>query len=190
MSNSLTTRTTLGLIPLYVGILLQHYYYKLVEGKGKAHFTVPLRREELMYDEAFTITRVSHGIILTPKLTLLTETPEFHGHSNEVFSSTILYHYINSDLGFWHVCDGVLVIRSKKCRNSRRSIRPSLPPHMLCGCLCHFRPAQTRRACSLMCLGVKQKRRGSWGACGGGKSVPTTKGAFLSWVTVLGVGFR
>ena len=59
MSNSLTTRTTLGLIPLYVSVLLRHYYYKLVKDKSEARFTVPLRREELMYDEAFTITRVS-----------------------------------------------------------------------------------------------------------------------------------
>ena len=63
MSNSLTTRTTLGLIPLYVGVLLRHYYYKLVEDKTKTRFTVPLRREELMYDEAFTITRVSHAFV-------------------------------------------------------------------------------------------------------------------------------
>jgi hypothetical protein len=60
MSNSLTTRTALGLIPLYVGILLRHYYYKLVNGKGKTSIPVPLRSKELMYDEAFTITRVSY----------------------------------------------------------------------------------------------------------------------------------
>jgi hypothetical protein len=60
MSNSLTTRTALGLIPLYVGILLRHYYYKFVNGKGKTSMPVPLRSKELMYDEAFTITRVSY----------------------------------------------------------------------------------------------------------------------------------
>jgi hypothetical protein len=65
MSYSLTTRTTLGLIPLCVGIMLRHYYYKLVKDKTKAPFTVPLCREELMYDEALTITRVSHGTVLS-----------------------------------------------------------------------------------------------------------------------------
>jgi len=69
MSNSLTTRTTLGLIPLYVGVLLRHYYYKLVKDKSKTRFTVPLRREELMYDEAFSITRVSYGAVLPLRLT-------------------------------------------------------------------------------------------------------------------------
>jgi hypothetical protein len=64
MSNSLTTRTILGLIPLYMGVLLRHYYCKLFKDKNKALFTVPLRSEELMYDEAFTITRVSHGVVL------------------------------------------------------------------------------------------------------------------------------
>ncbi len=60
MSISLATSTTLGLIPLYVGILLRHYYCKLLKGKGKARFAVSLRREELMYDEAFSIARVSY----------------------------------------------------------------------------------------------------------------------------------
>ena len=61
MSNTLALRTTLGLIPLYVGVLLRHYYYKLVKGKNKARYTVRLRRKELMYDEVFTITRVSYS---------------------------------------------------------------------------------------------------------------------------------
>ncbi|KAH9020634.1 alpha beta-hydrolase [Lactarius pseudohatsudake] len=61
MSASLTTRTTLGLMPLAIGILLRHYYGRVVKDKSKsregAAVLVPLRLEELMYDEAFTITR-------------------------------------------------------------------------------------------------------------------------------------
>ncbi|KAH8985536.1 alpha beta-hydrolase [Lactarius akahatsu] len=61
MSASLTTRTTLGLMPLAIGILLRHYYGRVIKDKSKsregAAVPVPLRLEELMYDEAFTITR-------------------------------------------------------------------------------------------------------------------------------------
>ncbi|KAI9460341.1 hypothetical protein F5148DRAFT_1150733 [Russula earlei] len=56
MSNSLMRRTLLGLFPLLVRILLRHYYSKLVKGNGKGK-AVPLRRKELMYDAAFSITR-------------------------------------------------------------------------------------------------------------------------------------
>ena len=62
MSTSLATRTTLGLIPLAIGILLRHYYDKVLKDKNKGKNgdgPVPLRLEELMYDEAFTLTRVS-----------------------------------------------------------------------------------------------------------------------------------
>ena len=56
---------------------------------------------------------------------------------------------------------------------------------MSCGCPYRFHPAQRQRACSLMCSGAKWKRRGSWEACGGGRYVLTTKGAFWSWIVVL-----
>jgi len=147
MSNSLTTRAALGLIPLYVGILLRHYYYKLVKGKGKTSIPVPLRSKELMYDEAFSITRVSTVPPFSLNLAVLTKPPELHGHSNEVYPSPSLPHYICSEDWFfsrlWH---GVSAIRSKKCRSSRSSICPSLPPHTSCGCRCRFPPAQTLRA--------------------------------------------
>jgi hypothetical protein len=63
MSNSLTRRTTLGLVPLFLGILLRHYYNKLTKNKSRKNpsvVVVPLRSEELMYDEAFSIVRVSY----------------------------------------------------------------------------------------------------------------------------------
>ena len=52
-------------MPLAIGILLRHYYGRVLKDKsrnknsGGAAIPVPLRLEELMYDEAFTITRVS-----------------------------------------------------------------------------------------------------------------------------------
>ncbi|KAH9066003.1 Alpha/Beta hydrolase protein [Lactarius deliciosus] len=61
MSTSLTTKTALGLMPLAIGILLRHYYDRVIKDKSKskegAAAPVPLRLEELMYDEAFTISR-------------------------------------------------------------------------------------------------------------------------------------
>jgi hypothetical protein len=60
MSNSLTRRITLGLFPLALGVLLRHYYSKLVRNKGKECVAVPLRSKELMYDEAFSVMRVSY----------------------------------------------------------------------------------------------------------------------------------
>src|ERR1700761_2939304 len=69
MSTSLTTKTTLGLMPLAIGILLRHYYDRVLKDKNKskngegAAVLVPLRQEELMYDEAFTITRVSLSLL-------------------------------------------------------------------------------------------------------------------------------
>ncbi|KAH8985534.1 Alpha/Beta hydrolase protein [Lactarius akahatsu] len=61
MSTSLTTKTALGLMPLALGIVLRHYYERVIKDKSKskegAAAPVPLRLEELMYDEAFTISR-------------------------------------------------------------------------------------------------------------------------------------
>ncbi|KAH9055379.1 hypothetical protein EDB87DRAFT_1333457 [Lactarius vividus] len=61
MSTSLTTKTALGLMPLAIGIVLRHYYERVTKDKNKsrdgATGPVPLRLEELMYDEAFTISR-------------------------------------------------------------------------------------------------------------------------------------
>jgi hypothetical protein len=63
MSNSLTRRTALGFMPLFLRILLCHYYKKLSNERSRENSSavvVPLRREELMYDEAFSIVRVSY----------------------------------------------------------------------------------------------------------------------------------
>jgi len=65
MSTSLTTRMTLSIMPIAIGVVLRHYYDRVLKDKNKskneegAALPVPLRLEELMYDEAFTITRVS-----------------------------------------------------------------------------------------------------------------------------------
>ncbi|KAI0260170.1 hypothetical protein BC834DRAFT_561739 [Gloeopeniophorella convolvens] len=55
MSNPLTRRTTLGIMPQFLGILVRHYYDRLVKDAAKAG--VPLRHEELLYDEAFSIAK-------------------------------------------------------------------------------------------------------------------------------------
>ena len=73
MSNSLTRRTTLGLLPLVLGVLLRHYYSKLVKdkGTGKECVAVPLRNKELMYDEAFSVMRVSYSFFYIPSFLLI-----------------------------------------------------------------------------------------------------------------------
>jgi hypothetical protein len=76
MSNPLTRRTTLGFIPLVVAILLRHYYCKFVKGKGRGHVAVPLRIKELMYDEAFGVSRV-RTVILSEELVSLTAHQNF-----------------------------------------------------------------------------------------------------------------
>jgi hypothetical protein len=65
MSTSLATKTRLGFVPLAIGVVLRHYYDRVLKDRNKskngegAAIPVPLRLEELMYDESFTITRVS-----------------------------------------------------------------------------------------------------------------------------------
>ena len=84
--SSLTTRTTLGIMPLAIGILLRHYYDRALKDKNKrkneegAAVPVPLRLEELMYDEAFTITRVS-STTSPPSLRL----SQSHPHTRQNF---------------------------------------------------------------------------------------------------------
>ena len=74
MSTSLATKTTLGFMPLAIGVLLRHYYDRVLKDRNKvkngegAAIPVPLRLEELMYDEAFTITRVSLFFLSVPTL--------------------------------------------------------------------------------------------------------------------------
>ena len=60
MSNSLTRRVSLTFGPLFLETLVKHYFSRVVSDKSK--IGVPLRREELLYDEAFNIVKV----LLTP----------------------------------------------------------------------------------------------------------------------------
>ena len=89
MSNSLTRRTTLGLFPLVLGVLLRHYYSKLLKGKGtgKECVAVPLRNKELMYDEAFSILRVSYSS--STSCPFFSSSLEFHGYVNKVHPSQL-----------------------------------------------------------------------------------------------------
>jgi hypothetical protein len=56
MPNLLTTRATLTTGPLFLETLVKHYFAKVVSHGSNTG--VPLRREELLYDEAFNIVKV------------------------------------------------------------------------------------------------------------------------------------
>jgi hypothetical protein len=62
MPNRLTTRATLQTGPLFFGTLVKHYFSRVVSDSSKTG--VPLRREELLYDEAFNIAKVLLAIYL------------------------------------------------------------------------------------------------------------------------------
>ena len=62
MPNLLTTRTTLTAGPLFLETLVKHYFARVVSHGSKS--AVPLRREELLYDEAFNIVKVLPAIRL------------------------------------------------------------------------------------------------------------------------------
>ena len=61
MPNLLTTRATL-MIGLFPGTLVKHYFAKVVRRGSK--ISVPLRREELLYDETFNIVKVLPTVCL------------------------------------------------------------------------------------------------------------------------------
>jgi hypothetical protein len=63
MPNLLTTRATLTTGPLFLETLVKHYFAKVVSHSSKTG--VPLRREELLYDEAFNIVKVLPTVFLT-----------------------------------------------------------------------------------------------------------------------------
>ena len=56
MSNSLTRRVSLTIGPLFLETLVKHYFARVVSDDSKTG--VPLRREALLYDEAFNIVKV------------------------------------------------------------------------------------------------------------------------------------
>lgn len=95
MSTSLTTRTILGLMPLAIGILLRHYYDKVLKDKTKGKNrdeSVPLHIEELMYDEAFTLIRVSFSSLLLVCLNPQSiQSTELHGLGNKVCPFHIIH---------------------------------------------------------------------------------------------------
>ncbi|KAF8267914.1 hypothetical protein EI94DRAFT_1728993 [Lactarius quietus] len=55
MSNSLTRRVSLTFGPLFLETLVKHYFARVVSDGSKA--PVPLRRDALLYDEAFNIVK-------------------------------------------------------------------------------------------------------------------------------------
>ena len=61
MSTSLATKATLSFMPLAIGVLLQTTTtgYSNIGTRRKSSDLVPLHLEELMYNKAFTVIRVS-----------------------------------------------------------------------------------------------------------------------------------
>jgi hypothetical protein len=57
---SLTQTTGLKLAPLFLQTLVRHYYGKVVKDANSSR--VPLRDEELLYDEVFYITKVGNTL--------------------------------------------------------------------------------------------------------------------------------
>jgi hypothetical protein len=57
MPNSLTRRVGLTIGPLFLETLVKHYFARVIKDSSKSG--VPLRNEELLYDEAFNIVKVS-----------------------------------------------------------------------------------------------------------------------------------
>jgi hypothetical protein len=56
MPNSLTRRASLTVGPLFFETLVKHYFARVI--KDNSNTAVPLRKEELLYDEAFNIVKV------------------------------------------------------------------------------------------------------------------------------------
>jgi hypothetical protein len=62
MPNSLTRRVSLTVAPLFLETLVKHYFARVVRDSSKTG--VPLRKEELLYDEAFNIVKVPLALTL------------------------------------------------------------------------------------------------------------------------------
>ena len=154
MSTSLATRTTLGLIPLAIGILLRHYYDKVLKDKNKGKNggdgPVPLRLEELMYDEAFTLTRVSLSILLSVCLNPQSiQSTELHGLGNKVRLFHILHFSLNQAVR--------VVTPSRSSSNSRICTRPRGPHPTSCASPFRSHAAQKPHVCSCAPLVVKAR---------------------------------
>ena len=153
MSTSLATRTTLGLIPLAIGILLRHYYDKVLKDKNKGKNgdgPVPLRLEELMYDEAFTLTRVSslHSSSCLSQPQSIQST-ELYGFGNEVRLFLTLCYSLNLAVN--------VAIPSRNFSNLRICTHPRGLHPTSCASLFRSHAAQRPRACSCAPLVVKAR---------------------------------
>ena len=61
MPNTLISRVGLTVGPLFLETLVKHYFSRVIKDGAKSG--VPLRSEELLYDEAFNIVKVLSGAI-------------------------------------------------------------------------------------------------------------------------------
>jgi hypothetical protein len=84
---SLTQTTHLKLAPLFLQTLVRHYYSKVVKDANSPR--VPLRDEELLYDEVFFIAKASNTLtwsrdLLTLALLLLVLYAAIHARCDNV----------------------------------------------------------------------------------------------------------
>jgi hypothetical protein len=85
MPNSLTRRVGLTIGPLFLETLVKHYFARVIRDSSKSG--VPLRNEELLYDEAFNIVKVSLFRCLHIRILLnASRTQDFLSASTRYFS--------------------------------------------------------------------------------------------------------
>jgi hypothetical protein len=73
MPNTLISRVGLTVGPLFLETLVKHYFSRVIKDGSKS--AVPLRSEELLYDEAFNIVKVLSSAIRPPLIVLLNVCP-------------------------------------------------------------------------------------------------------------------
>ena len=124
MPNLLTTRVTLNTGPLFFGTLVKHYFARIVSDGSK--IGVPLRREELLYDEAFNIAKVLLAVYLVNPIECY--------HSSKGFMN-VATRYIPDQLSagiealsFWFLIQGT---PSNNSNPSQTSAPHHRPPSML-----------------------------------------------------------
>ena len=59
MANSLTRSVGATLGPIVLETLIKHYFERLRKEVPDGKYTTQLRKDELLYDQAFTVTKVS-----------------------------------------------------------------------------------------------------------------------------------
>lgn len=135
MVNSLTRQTGLKLGPIILDVLVKHYFDRLRKDQEAKHMP-KLMQEELLYDEAFNIIRVSSAYSLHSWSSRFNGlSPQvIHGGGHKVSDSIRAMKSLTLNL-----YRPALGIQSKNCNRS-----PTRAPQVRhgcmsydCSCLCH-----------------------------------------------------